>query len=220
MIISGLPYQAKPNNHKRINLRSGNRATYNLARRIFTIGLHINISGCVGVGAVAPSSIEHTNTNNEYYTRSIELTHDYKDNNRLVRHNYAVNKEIRHLSESEALRDWGAPDEITSNASNTTWTYRGQRLRWGGLVLHILITIPLAIPVGKEQFDLYFEHGQLVKLTHHTSRTSLLICDPAYMMMGAMASGMSSTGSNGSSSPGLCSLINREGLYFHYLTNY
>lgn len=178
------------------------------------------ISGCAGVGGVFSSSKDYINSSNKYYADSIELARDHKDESLSFNLRYNPNVKGKKLSESEALHDWGAPYEVTSDTSHTIWTYQGRRSRWNGLLLHALVTIPLAVPAGKEKYALYFKEGKLEKLVHHSSSTSIFMCDPIYMVMGAMAAGMMSTGSGGNSSPGLCSVIHKQGLYFHYLTNY
>ncbi|NQD93962.1 hypothetical protein HP532_15030 [Pseudomonas sp. CrR25] len=175
------------------------------------------ISGCVGVGAIAPAD-SYAYLNSKTAQRSIFLDYDSEQKNRTVNHGYNGGGPDKRYSVEEVRRAWGAPDEVTTNEPYTVWTYHEPTLRWSGMALHALVTIPLAIPTGKEKYTLYFNGDELEKIQHHTFSTKLFVCDPAYMLVGGMAAGMSPTGRG--SVPGLCSVIEREGMYFHYLMNY
>lgn len=175
------------------------------------------ITGCVGIGAIAPMD-RPAYDDSAIVSRPISLEHDPEKNIRTVRHTYNGAGSDKRYSTKEVRQAWGMPDEIASDGRYTVWTYHEQTLRWSGIALHALVTIPLAIPTGKENYTLYFNNDELEKVLHHTFSTKLLVCDPAYMLVGGMAAGMSPTGRG--SVPGLCTVIEREGMYFHYLMNY
>ncbi|UTW05798.1 hypothetical protein [Pseudomonas benzenivorans] len=178
---------------------------------------YLIMTGCVGIGAIAPME-RPAYDDSAIAPRTISLEHDPEKNNRTVRHTYNGAGSDKRYNTEEVRRAWGIPDETASNGRYTVWTYREQTLLWSGIALHALVTIPLALPTGKEKYVLYFNNDKLEKVLHHTFSTKLLVCDPAYMLVGSMAAGMSPTGRG--SVPGLCNVIEREGMYFHYLMNY
>tara|TARA_R100001244_G_scaffold64117_3_gene53108 strand:+ start:5782 stop:6282 length:501 start_codon:yes stop_codon:yes gene_type:complete len=166
---------------------------------------------------MTPTS-HHIDSNCKIINFPIELRYSTENKTRTAGYNYSARGKNKTYSTDEVRLAWGAPDEITSDEHHTIWTYREKTLRWSGMVLHALVTIPLAIPTGKTKYTLYFNNDNLEKILHHTFSTKLFVCDPLYMMTGVMAAGMSPTGQD--SSIGLCNVIDRKGMYFHYLMNY
>lgn len=189
----------------------------NITMRAILICLYSAMAGCVGVGAIAPTD-RPAYDDSAIVPRPISLEHDPEKNIRTVHRSYNGAGPDKRYSTEEVRRAWGIPDGVASDGRYTVWTYHEQTLLWSGIALHALVTIPLAIPTGKENYTLYFNNDELEKVLHHTFSTKLLVCDPAYMLVGGMAAGMSPTGRG--SVPGLCNVIEREGMYFHYLMNY
>lgn len=179
--------------------------------------IYISLCGCVGAGVVATSNEEVYSPTDSFPTnrrlkpqtagqiRSLQYDQRYVDTGK--RYN---SEEVKQL--------WGSPDETSSKDGFITWTYYEQPYLWHGLVLHVLVTIPLVIPMGKARYTLSFKNDQLEKIAYRATKTHLFVCDPAYMYLKGLAASMPSTG-NGSA-VGPCTLINRKGLYFHHLMNY
>lgn len=186
-------------------------------RTILLICIYWAMAGCVGAGAIAPAD-RHAYLNSKSIPHPISLEYNPEQKIRTVRHDYNGGGSDKRYSAEEVRRAWGIPDEVTSNERYTVWTYHEQTLLWSGIALHALVTIPLAIPTGKGKYTLYFNNDKLEKILHHTFSTKLFVCDPAYMLIGGMAAGMSPTGKG--SVPSLCNVIERKGMYFHYLMNY
>jgi len=60
-------------------------------------------------------------------------------------------------------KHWGSPDCIkhVSGHSEEIWTYKF-RLIWDGVVPFVILPIPLAVPVGKEQVSFILRDGRVV----------------------------------------------------------
>ena len=160
-----------------------------LIRSIFSICICLTISGCVGIGAIAPTSHQaYLNINDR--PLPISLQHDSKNTAREIGYSYGGGADKRY-SEAEVMHAWGTPGEVTFSEPYTIWTYHEQKNLWRGIALHALVTIPLAIPTGKEKYTLFFKDNMLEKMLFQTNYTKLFVCDPAYMLIGGMAAGMS-----------------------------
>lgn len=178
------------------------------------IGL-LALQGCVRLGFYGPA--EH-----HEYVRimtpnvPLTLTRDL-DNRRVVEFDYYRRKTSPYTA-SDARRQWGDPDRTFEEAGYLVRVYWGGRLVWVGLAVQIMATIPLAIPVGHDEYHLYFRNDVLEFVRHQYFSTSLFVCDPAYGLVHAWGTAMSSTG--GVSSVGPCTGITRKGLYNHFITNW
>lgn len=62
-------------------------------------------------------------------------------------------------TEAEVLAFWGQPDKLMTNSeAQTVWHYQGQRL-WSGVMPAYLIGLPIPIPTGHNEVDIYFKEG-------------------------------------------------------------
>ncbi|MVW73959.1 hypothetical protein [Pseudomonas xionganensis] len=187
-----------------------------LIKSIFSICAGLTVSGCIGIGAIATMDYPaYLNTPSSAVPISFQS--GANNTSRKISYNYGGSVEKRY-DDARILKAWGKPDEIKVIGPYTVWTYYEPELRWSGIALHVLVTIPLAIPTGKEKYSLYFKDNVLEKALSHTSRTNLFVCDPLYMLISGMAASMSPTGNGSVLGP--CTLINRRGIYFHFITNY
>jgi hypothetical protein len=174
------------------------------------------LQGCVGAGFYAPSE-------NYVYSRlmtpkaSISLKHDHLDKGRVVSTDHRRRTATPYRT-SDAMRDWGAPDRIIDEGGHDVWIYNGNKFTWMGAAIHVMATIPLAVPAGRDQYHLHFKDDALEYLAHRDTATYLFVCDPFYAFAHALGTAMSSTG--GVSSVGSCSGIKRSGVYFHNIMNY
>lgn len=178
------------------------------------IGL-LALPGCIGLGFYGPS--EHY----EYariMTPNVPLTLTRNlDNRRAVEIDHYRRKTAPYTT-SDAKRQWGAPDRTFEEAGHLVWVYGGGGLVWAGLAVQVMATIPLAVPVGRDEYHLHFKNDVLEFVRHRYFSTYLLVCDPAYGFVHAWGTGMSSTG--GTSSVGFCTGLKRKGLYNHFITNW
>ncbi|MGP3789036.1 hypothetical protein [Pseudomonas sp. B392_1p] len=181
------------------------------------IALFFFLQGCVGAGIYAPS--EH----DEYWRAmmprtSVVLNRDEQDQSRVFSLDYYSAARVH--NKSDVIRHWGEPDRILDVDGQAVWVYRGGEHVWAGLAIQLMATIPLAIPIGRNYYHLYFKDDVLEKVRHRTFSTYLFVCDPFYGFVHAWGVGMSSTGGYGGSSIGLCTGIKRPGFYNHYITNW
>jgi hypothetical protein len=67
------------------------------------------------------------------------------------------------LTETELLLVWGPPDAIqTNNEALTVWHYQGAK-DWSIIMPAYLIGLPIPVPAGHHQADIYFKDGFAVK---------------------------------------------------------
>jgi hypothetical protein len=68
---------------------------------------------------------------------------------------------------------WGKPASITHAGSghpDEIWTYR-YGVIWEGIQAMVLVPIPIALPVGREEIRFVLQDGQVVSVARNESRT-------------------------------------------------
>lgn len=86
-----------------------------------------------------------------------------------------IEPNIELVSKADLLKKWGKPNKIISNDDIDKWIYT-RELALNGFIIAAIIPIPILLPVGKRNTEIFFKDDKVEILLYKEGKVNFMGC--------------------------------------------